>query len=70
MPYKITDTAWLDREIARAKGIVLQHMVKDQEYTVAEILALLVDYGLNYTNPEYQAIGAALIADGTIEATP
>jgi hypothetical protein len=69
MAIKLTDAAWLARETERAKGILLQHMVKGQEYTVAELLELLATYGLTYSNPEYTGIGANLIADGTLETT-
>lgn len=69
MPYKLTDAAWLARETARARGILECNLVRGQEYTVAEVLQLLADYGIDYTNPEYAEIGAQLIADGVIEAT-
>lgn len=67
--YKLTDAAWLARETERAQGILLQHLVKGQEYTVDEVLQILVDYGLDYSNPEYVDIGNQLVADGVIEAT-
>jgi hypothetical protein len=70
MTYKLTDAAWLARETERAKGILLQHLVKGQEYTVAQVLQVLADYGLDYTNPEYVEIGNQLVADGVIEAVP
>jgi hypothetical protein len=58
----------IQTETERAKGVLLQHLVKGQEYTVAEVLQILADYGLHYSNPEYASIGANLIADGTIES--
>lgn len=70
MPYKLTDAAWLAYETERAKGVLTVHMEHDQEYTIEELLAMLHDYGLDYSNPQYVEIGAALIADGTLEAVP
>ncbi len=69
MPYQLTESAWLTRETERVTGVLLQQLVRGQEYTVAEVLQLLKDYGLDYTNPEYVEIGQQLIADGIIEQT-
>jgi len=68
--YKIVDAIKLAYEVDRAHGILLVHMVKGQAYTVEEVLTLLKDYGLDYSNPEYAAIGSVLIAEGVIEVVP
>ena len=68
MPYQLTQSAWLAREVERVKGVLLVHMEPGTEYTVEELLAMLSEYGLYYSNPEYVEIGQVLIADGTIEA--
>ena len=66
--YKLTSSAWLAREVERAKGVLLVHMKPGIAYTVDELLAMLSEYGLDYSNPEYQTIGAELIQRGVIEA--
>lgn len=66
--YKLTSSAWLAREVARARGVLLVHLVKGREYTVAEVLVILSEFGLHYSNPEYVEIGQQLVADGLIEA--
>lgn len=68
LTYKLTSSAWLAREVERAKGVLLAHMEPGTEYTVKELLTMLHDYGLDYSNPEYQEIGNKLIQDGFIEA--
>jgi len=65
--YRLTTTAWLAREVERAKGILLMHMQPGRAYTVDELLTMLADYGLDYSNPEYQEIGKVLISQGVIE---
>lgn len=65
--YKLTEAAWLEYQAARAKGLLLAHLDPDLEYTVQEVLTLMADYGLTYSNPEYVGIGQQLIADGIIE---
>ena len=69
MPYKLTTAAWLARETERAKGVLLVHMKPGIEYTVEELLVMLSEYGLHYSNPEYLPIGAELIKQGVIQAT-
>ena len=66
--YRLTPAAWLARETERAKGVLLCHMQPGQAYTVNELLAMLADYGLDYSNPEYEPIGKELIKQGTIQA--
>jgi len=68
MAYKLTDAVLLDRRIAQAKAIMVEYMVPDQEYTTAELLALLAEYGLDLANPAYVEVGQALIAEGIIES--
>lgn len=65
--YKLTSATWLAREAERVKGVLAQQMEPGREYTVEELLTILKDYGLDYSNPEYQQIGQALIAEGFIE---
>jgi len=65
--YRLTTTAWLAREVERAKGILLVHMQPDRGYTAEELLTMLADYGLDYSIPEYQQIGKVLISQGVIE---
>jgi len=65
--YRLTTTAWLAREVERAKSILLVHMKPGQAYTTEELLTMLADYGLVYSNPEYQEIGRELIRQGVIE---
>ena len=68
MPYRLTPAAWLARETERAKGVLLVHMTPGTAYTVDELLAMLSECGLYYSNPEYQGIGKELIKQGVIEA--
>ena len=67
--FKLTDAVLLDRRIARARQIMVEYMVPDQEYSTAELLALLVEHGLDLGNPSYVEVGQALIAAGIIEST-
>jgi hypothetical protein len=67
MAYKLTATAWLERETERVKSVLLVHMDPDMEYSGQELLDLVCDHGLDYSNPEYQGIRDQLIADGVIE---
>ena len=67
--YKLTDAVLLDRRIARARQIMVEYMVPDQEYSTAELLALLVEHDLDLGNPSYVEVGQALIAAGIIEST-
>lgn len=66
--YKLSASAWLGREVSRARGVLVVHMERDREYTVEEVLAMLSEYGLHYSNPQYAEIGQQLIAAGVIEA--
>ena len=66
--YKLTPAAWLARETERAKGVLLAHMQLNTAYTVEELLAMLSEYGLYYSNPEYEQIGKELIKQGVIQA--
>lgn len=65
--YKLTESAWLAREVVRVRGILLVHMEWGKEYTVEEILKMLSTYGLSYSNPQYISIGQCLIESGIIE---
>lgn len=66
MPYQLSRDLWVDQQVLRVEGILIQNMVLGQDYTVEEVLALLHDYGLDYSNPAYQEIGAKLIAQGIL----
>ncbi|MFQ5858985.1 MAG: hypothetical protein ACE5LU_25575 [Anaerolineae bacterium] len=66
--YKLTDTAWLNREKDRVKGVLLVHLKAGQTYTGAELLQTLKDFGLEYTAAELVTLRDALIVDGTLEA--
>jgi len=65
--YKLTDAVLLHRRTARARQIMTEHMVPEQEYTLEELLALLNEHGLDLGNPSYVEVGQALIAGGIIE---
>ena len=65
--YRLTPTAWLAREVERAKSILLVHMKPGWAYTTEELLTMLADYGLHYSNPEYLEIGKVLVSQGVIE---
>jgi len=65
--YRLTTAAWLAREVERAGGILLVHMQPGVAYTVADLLTMLADYGLYYSNPEYLEIGKVLVSQGVIE---
>ena len=52
MAYKLTSAAWLTRETARVKGILLANLRN----------------GVEYSGAEFTLISDALITDGTIEA--
>jgi len=67
--FKLTDAVLLDRRIAQAKQIMVECMVPEQEYSTAELLALLVEHDLDLGNPSYVEVGQALIAAGIIEST-
>jgi hypothetical protein len=70
MPYKLSDAAWLAREVERVKGALGARMVHGQAYTTEELLALLKDLGLDYSNPEYLPIGQKLLQDGYLQSVP
>jgi len=65
--YRLTATTWLDLAVERAKGILLVHMQPGRAYTTEELLTMLANYGLVYSNPEYLEIGKVLISQGVIE---
>ena len=65
--YRLTQSSRLAREVERAKSILLVHMKPGWAYTTEELLTMLADYGLHYSNPEYQGIGQELIRQGVIE---
>lgn len=63
---KLTDSAWLDREVERARGLLLVHLGKDGR-PIDELLTLLSDYGLDYSVSDLLLIRNKLVADGVIE---
>lgn len=65
--YTLSHEVWLAKEVERARGILLVHMEDGRGYTLEELLTLCADYGLHYTNPEYQEIGQQLIMAGFLE---
>ncbi len=67
MPYKLTPAAWLAKETERAKGVLLTHMQPGVAYTAEQLIAMLLDYGLDYSSAVLQQIGAELIKQGTIQ---
>ena len=67
MAYKLTSTAWLTRETARVRGILLANLRNGVEYSGADLKTLVQKLGLTYTNAEFTQLSDALIADGTIE---
>lgn len=70
MPYKLSNSAWLTREVERVKGVLAQQMKPGQTYTTEQLLTLLKDLGLDYSNPEYQQIGQKLLTDGFLVQVP
>lgn len=69
MPYRISADEHIAHEAQRVKGVLLSHMDPAVDYTLDDLLSLCADYGLDYTNPEYQEIGQALITDGFLVLT-
>lgn len=65
--YKLTDTAWLERETAKVRLFLIENLEKGREYSADDLLYLLRQADIFYTNPEYLPIGQALIAEGLIE---
>ncbi|MFQ5861388.1 MAG: hypothetical protein ACE5IG_07580 [Dehalococcoidia bacterium] len=67
---RLTDTAWLDREVERVRGVLLARLPRggvDQ----ATLRQGLEEHGMGpYTNAEAAAIRNALVSDGTIEIIP
>lgn len=68
--YRLSQSSWLTYEAARARSVLLVHMEPERAYTVEELLRMLEDYGLHYSNPEYVEIGQVLLGEGLIEAVP
>lgn len=68
MPFQLSASAWLGYEVGRVKSVLLGHLDPEETYTVGEILALLSEFGLDYSNPEYLEIGPQLISDGFLIA--
>lgn len=67
MPFVLSHVSYLEREVERAKGVLLVHMEDGQEYTQEELIRMLADYGLDYSNPEYVEIGMILLDEGFLE---
>lgn len=66
--YKLTEAAWLERETAKVRYFLTEHLQRNREYSAADLLYMLRQADTFYTNPEYLPIGQALIAEGLIEA--
>lgn len=66
--YRLSDAVILARRTAQARTILEVNMEPDQEYTVAEILALLGKHGLHLSNPDYVEVGQVLLDDNTLTA--
>ena len=68
MPYQLTESAWLVRETERIKGVLLQYMQHNTEYTGVQMKDRCRRLGLDYTDAEFLQLRDVLIADGTIGA--
>lgn len=68
MPDELTNAAWAKREAAKVRCVLQEKMEQNQGYSTDDLLYLLRDNGLFYTNPEYAPIEAILLTEGLIEA--
>lgn len=64
MAYQLTPGVWLAAQVERVRGLLLQNMKPDTEYTATDLLALCANLGLVYTPVVYGQIGTVLVADG------
>ena len=67
MAYRLTHTFWLQEQVTRVRGVLLQNMDHTRVYTLEELLILSADLGLLYSDPEYVEIGQALLAEGFLQ---
>ena len=66
MAYQLTEAAWLERETERIKGVLLQYMQHNVEYSGAVMKDRCRRLGLDYTDTEFLQLRDVLVADGTI----
>ena len=67
MAYRLPHEVWIQRQVERCRGVLIQHMEPARDYTLGELLILCADLGLVYSNPEYQEIGQRLLTEGFLE---
>ena len=67
MAYQLSHAVWVQEQVTRVRGILLQNMDHTREYTLEELLILSADLGLLYSDPEYVEIGQALLAEGFLQ---
>ena len=67
MAYQLTESAWLQRETERIKGVLLQYMRHGVEYEGAQMKDRCRRLGLDYTDAEFLQLRDVLVASGTIE---
>ena len=68
--YKLNHILWLSQMTAQCRGILTDHMDPNKVYDDQDLIALLRDHKAELTNSEFLEVGAALIAEGTIEPAP
>ena len=67
MPYQLTEAAWLTRETARIKSVLLQYMQHGVAYDGVQMKDRCRRLGLVYTDAEFLQLRDVLVADGMIE---
>lgn len=63
---RLTDTAWLEYQAERVRGILLQNLGREG-VEQSKLKKLIADYGLDYSSADLVLIRDALVADGLIE---
>jgi len=68
--YKLGHALWLATKVAATKEALVAHMEPSKLYNETDLIALLRCYNTDLTNNEFTEVGAALLAEGVIEAVP
>ena len=67
MAFKLVNGEWLQTQSRKAASVFKSNLVKGQEYTQEELLAVLAANGQVYSIPEFQEIRVELMTMGVLE---
>lgn len=67
MPFKVTDTKWLETESARVTSIILMPKFWHRAWTDNSLQATLAEIGLYYSMPEIRELNDELHKQGSVE---